>query len=68
MSTMPKREIEYRILESTNRIGLEAMVNQHIEDGWDLAGGVSVSACETLEFRFVNYAQAVIYKPKGESI
>lgn len=37
----PKPSVKYKILYSNSREGMEDLVNNHIEDGWQLAGSMT---------------------------
>lgn len=54
--------MEYRILESTSRVDLERQINGHLDDGWQLSGGVAISRQPDENRGPILYAQAVTIK------
>lgn len=53
------RKIDYKIVASHDKEHLAQKVNELLDDGWELHGGVSCSLSESNEFKYVMFAQAV---------
>lgn len=58
--------MEYKILEADDAIGLVALVEGHLQDGWELQGGVSVAMSASDIYSYHVYAQALIRIRKKE--
>lgn len=54
--------MEYEILKDDSWIKLQELVNIKLKGGWKLQGGVSVALSESDEYRYVIYAQAIIFE------
>ena len=66
---MKKTEVDYKILEDQYAGGLQQLVQHHIDDGWDVQGGVSATAVfwrtETI-YRFFQAMTRTIVLEKGD--
>lgn len=51
--------MEYKIIESAHKSIVEEKVNEHIQNGWEPLGGISVATNSHW------YAQAIIKKEHG---
>ena len=52
--------MEYKIIEMCTAYDLEIAVNEHILQGWEPLGGVSVSLSESDDYRYEVMVQAMI--------
>jgi hypothetical protein len=52
--------IEYKIVRSNDVEDIDFLVENALADGWQPLGGVSVSLSESDEYRYIEYAQAMV--------
>lgn len=53
------RKIEYTVVSEHDEDELTKTVNELLDDGWELQGGVSCSLSETDDMRYTVFAQAM---------
>ena len=54
--------MKYKVIANSSLETFEQEVNNHIKQGWELLGGVSVSISESDEYCYMLYAQAMTKK------
>lgn len=58
--------MEYLILLNDDYKELYKAVQEHLDDGWKLQGGVSCGISESDEYRYLIFVQAVV-RPKDKA-
>ena len=54
--------MKYIIIEGDSTEKVEDEVERLLREGWSLQGGIGISVSESDEFRYVNFAQAMVKK------
>ncbi len=58
--------MKYKILTNESSETLEVEVNQYLQLGWHLVGGIAINKCENDDWENILFAQAIIKLENNE--